>query len=705
MPLSVGHVLNNRYRIVNLLGQGGFGAVYKAWDLNLERPCAVKENLDTTDEARSQFRREARMLADLDHHNLPNVIDHFYLTGQGQYLVMDYVEGEDLQSKLDKQSGKPLPEDDVLGWIDQVCDALIYLHEQNPPVIHRDIKPANIRITPDGKAILVDFGIAKLFTPGSMTLTGARAYTPGFASPEQQGCKGTDVLSDVYSLGATTYSLLTTVVPPSATDIISGMEPPPTPVEQINPNVSPRVGQTVLDALQLNRDQRTASVLEFKIALNTAARIPTRPAWLPWVGGIMAVLLLVIGSYVIFSLINSGGGDGDAAGTTLARSGTQTFQAQAVLLTGTPQSPTATPEPETETPTPEATETQEITVTATPDLEATAEAEAVGGEEAVETITRGAILDRVKERGKLVCGGRTNLIGFGYMDEAGNKIGFDIDLCRAVAAAVLGDPEAVEIVPLTAADRGPALQTAEVDMLSRNVTWTSSRDAQWGNFTTITFYDGQSFMVPVDSGIKTIEDMDGASVCVTSGTTTEKNLADVFRQRGLDYEAVIFEETASVYGAYEEGRCDVITSDRSQLAAVREGFANPEDHEVLDITISKEPLTAAVPHGDDQWFDIVKIVIFALINAEELGVTQMNVETMKNSEFIYVRRLLGQEYDWGYSDLGLDQEALANAIMAVGNYGEIYDRYMGPNGIAFTLPRGPNELYSNGGLIYAPPIK
>jgi len=320
-------------------------------------------------------------------------------------------------------------------------------------------------------------------------------------------------------------------------------------------------------------------------------------------------------------------------------------------------------------------------------------------------ISRGAILNRVKERGKVVCGGRTDLTGFGYLDENGRNIGFDIDLCRAVAAAVLGDPEAIEIVPLTAADRGPALQTGEVDILSRNATWTSSRDAQWGNFTIVMFYDGQGFMVPVDSGIETIEDMDGATICVTSGTTTEKNLADAFRQRGLSYEAVIFEDTASVYSAYEEGRCDATTSDKSQLAAVRTGFANPEGHVILPVTISKEPLTPAVPHGDDQWFDIVKIVMFGLINAEEMDVTQANVEEMKTSDYVYVRRLLGEEGDWGYSDLGLNPDALAKAISAVGNYGEIYNRYMGPNGLAFTLPRELNELWTNGGLIYAPPVK
>jgi len=339
---------------------------------------------------------------------------------------------------------------------------------------------------------------------------------------------------------------------------------------------------------------------------------------------------------------------------------------------------------------------KEVVVTQEVEVEVPAETEG---------FARGEILARVLDRGKVVCGGRTDLLGFGYLDESGNNVGFDIDTCRAVAAAVLGDPEAVEIVPLTAADRGPALQTAEVDILSRNATWTSSRDAQWGNFTIVTFYDGQGFMVPTDSGITTIEEMGGASVCVTSGTTTEKNLADAFRERGLDYEAVIFEETASVYSAYEEGRCDATTSDKSQLAAVREGFADPDAHVILPITISKEPLTPAVPHGDDQWFDIVKVVIYGLINAEELGVTQDNVEEMKSSDNINTRRLLGQEGDWGNSDLGIDVEALANAIAAVGNYGEIYNRYMGPEGDAFDLPRELNELWSNGGLIYAPPVK
>ncbi|NIV09764.1 MAG: transporter substrate-binding domain-containing protein [Aliifodinibius sp.] len=316
-----------------------------------------------------------------------------------------------------------------------------------------------------------------------------------------------------------------------------------------------------------------------------------------------------------------------------------------------------------------------------------------------------SILARVRDRGRLVCGARTDLTGFGYLNADGENIGFDVDLCRAVAAAVLGDANAVEFVPLTAADRGPALQTAEVDMLSRNVTWTSSRDAQWGNFTIVMFYDGQTFMTRVDSGIEGPDDFDGATVCVTSGTTTEANLNQYFSDNGWEYEAVIFEETAAVYGAYESGRCDLTTSDQSQLFSVRSGFENPDDHLIFDFYISKEPLTPAVPHGDDAWFDIVKVVMYALINAEELGVTQGNVGSMGDSSDGRIRTLVGTGDDWGYGQYGLDADALARAIGAVGNYGELYARYFGENGMAFFMERGLNDNYTNGGVIYAPPIK
>jgi len=340
--------------------------------------------------------------------------------------------------------------------------------------------------------------------------------------------------------------------------------------------------------------------------------------------------------------------------------------------------------------------TQEVTVQGTPPPP-----------EIIKPAGYGETLKAVQARGKVVCGVHTSLLGFGYLDANGRNIGFDIDFCRAVAAAVLGDPEAIEAVPITAADRGPVLQTGEVNMVTRNMTWTSKRDAEWGNFTWITFYDGQGFLVRADSGIATLQDMTGATICVTTGTTTEKNLATAFGDAGLTYEAVPFEDTPSVYGAYESGRCDVATSDKSQLASARASFAKPEDHLILPITISKEPLTPAVPHGDEQWFGIVKTVIWGLINAEEYGITSDNLEQMKSSENSDIRSLLGVEgeADWGYSTLGLNPDALAKAISAVGNYGEIYDRYFGANGVAFVLDRGLNNLWNNGGLMYAPPIK
>ncbi len=324
---------------------------------------------------------------------------------------------------------------------------------------------------------------------------------------------------------------------------------------------------------------------------------------------------------------------------------------------------------------------------------------------AVPAVQEGARLDLVKSRGKLICAGRTDLAGFGYLTSAGANVGFDVDLCRAVAAAIFGDLNAMELVPITASERGPTIQAGEVDLLSRNVTWTSTRDSQWGNYTITMFYDGQGFMVPKSTGFTSALDLDGATVCVTSGTTTELNLADFFRQHGMALDTVVFEDTASVYGAYEAGRCDATTSDKSQLAAIRSGFADPGAHVILPETISKEPLTPVVAHGDDQWFDLVKTVMYVLINAEELEVTAGNVEAQRSSDNIVIRRMLGTEGEFGQGDLGLSPTFAVDVIKAVGNYGEIYNRYMGPQGDAFTLPRGQNELWTNGGLIYAPPLR
>lgn len=268
MPLPHGKILHNRYQILHLLSQGGFGAVYRAWDLNLDRPLALKENLDTAPEAQRQFQREAQLLFDLAHPNLPRLYDCFSVRGQGQYLVMEYVDGEDLL-QLQRRTGGPLAEAQVLAWGQQVCTALAYLHSRQPPVIHRDVKPANIKITPDGQVKLVDFGIAKLYDPQRQTTVGARAVTPGFSPPEQYGQGVTDARSDVYALGATLYQLVTGYVPLESIERSLG-NPLPAPRE-LNPSLSPQSERAILLAMEMKPGERFASALEFQAALQGAA--------------------------------------------------------------------------------------------------------------------------------------------------------------------------------------------------------------------------------------------------------------------------------------------------------------------------------------------------------------------------------------------------------------------------------------------------
>ena len=258
-------------------------------------------------------------------------------------------------------------------------------------------------------------------------------------------------------------------------------------------------------------------------------------------------------------------------------------------------------------------------------------------------------LDRVRERGRLICGANNALLGFGYVDSDGNWSGFDVDFCRAIAAAVLGDANAVEFVALSAAARQPALQTGEVDVLIRNTTATLIRETDWtANFVPTTFYDGQGFMTRKEYGIETLEDLAGATICVTKGTTTELNLADVLRARGIPFTPIVQEDANTVYDSYEQGRCDAVTSDKSQLAGMRALFANPDDHVILEPTISKEPLGPAVRHGDDQWFDIVSWVVNAVFFAEEVGITSENIDTY-TTDNPEIERFLGLQGDLGKS--------------------------------------------------------
>jgi len=278
MPLNTGQILNNRYRIVKLLGQGGFGAVYRAWDINLKGPCAIKENFETTPAAQAQFGREASMLYNLRHSNLPKVIDNFSIPGQGQYLVMEYIEGQDLGELL-VQSGSSLPETQIIPWIMQICDALTYLHNRKPPIIHRDLKPANIRITPEGSAVLVDFGIAKIYDPEQRTTLGARAVTPGFSPFEQYGQKVTDARTDVYAMGATLYFLLTGQEPPESIERISGT-PLPAP-RDLNPKITLQTEAVLLKSLALMPEDRYQTIVDLKDALSLNIFSPSQVSIAP----------------------------------------------------------------------------------------------------------------------------------------------------------------------------------------------------------------------------------------------------------------------------------------------------------------------------------------------------------------------------------------------------------------------------------------
>jgi general L-amino acid transport system substrate-binding protein len=317
----------------------------------------------------------------------------------------------------------------------------------------------------------------------------------------------------------------------------------------------------------------------------------------------------------------------------------------------------------------------------------------------------GETLKAVQARGNLICGVNGQLPGFSFLDAQGGFAGFDADYCRAIAAAVFGDALKVEYRPLTTQERFTALQTGEIDVLIRNTTWSLTRDTELGlNFTTPTFYDGQGIMVPKDSGIVALADLEGGTICVQKGTTTELNLADVMATNSVTYTPAVYDDINATYGAYAEGRCDAVTSDKSQLVSVAKGvLPDPDNHVVMDLTLSKEPLGPVVRHGDDQWFDIVRWTIFATFAAEEYLVTSANVDEALGSANPEVKRLLGVEGEMG-AKLGLSNEWAVNVIKLVGNYAEIYERSLGEATATF-IPRGLNSLYTSGGILYSPPVR
>ena len=319
----------------------------------------------------------------------------------------------------------------------------------------------------------------------------------------------------------------------------------------------------------------------------------------------------------------------------------------------------------------------------------------------------GKTIDTIKQRGELICGVSTGLAGFSAADSQGKWSGLDVDYCKGLAAALLGDANKVRYVPLTAPQRFTALQSGEIDVLSRNTTWTLTRDASLGmHFAGVTFYDGQGFMVPKSLNVKSAKQTKGATVCVQGGTTTELNMTDYSRTNNLQWKPVVFDNLQATNAAYFAGRCQIYTTDASGLAAIRSKEAkNPADHVILPELISKEPLGPSVRRGDDEFFAIAKWVVNALLEAEELGITQANVDKMKaESKNPGVMRVLGGGTEDSGKALGLDKDWAYRIIKAVGNYGEIFERNVGPN-TPVGLPRGSNALWTQGGLMYAPPIR
>ena len=311
-----------------------------------------------------------------------------------------------------------------------------------------------------------------------------------------------------------------------------------------------------------------------------------------------------------------------------------------------------------------------------------------------------SVTDAVKERGELICGVNNQLPGFGNVDGDGNYVGFDIDMCRAVSAAVFGDPDQVQYVYLTAANRQSAMQAGEVDLMSRNTTWTLTRDREWGvTFGPTTYFDGQGFMVRTELGITDVSELDGATICVIAGTSTELNMADTFRARNIEFTPVTFDGDDSSYIAYDEGRCDAITSDQSALISRRATLETPDDHVILEEIISKEPLGPLVAQGDESWSDIMNWTIYTLFYADEMGITSENIDEFMDTEDPNIRRFLGLDGSLG-EVLGLDPDWTINVIKGVGNYGEIFEEHLAPLGVS----RGLNRSYIDGGLQYAPPF-
>ncbi len=715
------------------IGRGGFSVVYAATNTLLGMQVAVKVlGQLSSDDDRRRFERECQVMGRLSHHPSVVTVHHAgYTDGGSPYLVMELVEGGSL---ADRQVHGPIPWTEAVDLITPIADALAYVHEAD--VLHRDVKPENILIGADGRPLLTDFGIARL---GDATNTATGIAASWLHAPPETFENKREPRSDLYSLASTLHQLINGRPPfwRAGEDTLNPLmyrlinEPPP----RLTPDKAPGpVADLLVRALAKSPEERPADLRVFAEelrahraavgqapAVSTTARTTvafqpdaraaaaaapqwftppanrstdpsahtvstdavlakpaaTRPRW-PIVAAVaVAFALVAIGVVGAAVYVNGALGDdalsaGDGIGSTTGTTGSTTTgpgtTGSTIDIPGTTVNP--------------------LDVVST----------RAGGSGT--TLPTGR-LKEVIDRGFVRCGVNAFLPGFGEELSDGSFAGFDVDFCRVIAAAVLGDAEAVEYVPLLAAERFTALAVGDIDVLSRNTSQTATRSGDEGvEFVFTTFHDGQTFMVGADSGITSIDDLAGASVCVIFGTTTARNVAEESEARNLDLNLIEFDTNDEVAPAYLAGQCDAWTSDATVLSSERRGFATPTDHVILNERLTSEPLSVAVAADDSQWATAVEWSVMLPVQAWEAGVDSSNIDSYSGNDTT-AQLIAGEgEFDPG---LGLQPGYPRLVITQVGNYEEIYLRNLADSGLV--LAGSPNNLVANGGLLFVPPLR
>lgn len=684
-------LLRNRYKILNVLGKGGFGKTYLAEDTDkLNERCVVKQLIYQAQGTLANkkivelFMREAQQLQQLKANQQIPDLHGYFEDNHYLYLVQEFVEGQDLLHEFDEQG--PFSEAKIRAMLLDILPILQFIHERG--IVHRDLKPENImRRQSDGRLILIDFGVAREVTMSQLSLTGTKVGSPGYSSLEQFNEGKAYSSSDFYSLGATCFHLMTGQFPGQLWTM-QGYGWVNKWQEHLPASLSPELTAVMSKMLQVqarDRYQTADAILEdlqqqpISSAPTTASQTASTPK--------PSLSVSPTTSQTVSSPTPSQQATAPATNTSASKI--------------TPQfSSTISPSNTNRRGLVKFLGLVGIGVLGVSLFSVVRNAQKV----ATSDSSGNSRLQEIISRGQLKCGISGSLPGFSYVDQAGNYVGIDVDICRAISAAIFDDPDKVEYRVLDTRERFTALQSGEIDVLSRNISVTAWRDSAINiAFAPKVFYDGQGLMVSKSSGIQSLKDFQNRSVCIQAGTTYEKNLANQMDKLDINYTPIVFEDVIVAYTAYLEGRCDGFTDDRSQLAARRSTFQQPDKHTILDELMSIEPLAPGVLEGDSQWHAVVTWIVFATIEAEELGLNSRNLEQFTTSNNASVQRFLGNEDNLG-EGLGLSNDFAARVIRHVGNYREMYDRNLGSNS-DLKLERGLNRLHNQGGLLYSPPFR